>query len=310
MRIGRNTGQCEASMGKEGEELEMVKVCQVTSLWLVCGAGCSHQFSFDCTLFFCFFLWDHFRAAAFLPFWIFHFQFSYSAFPSFTFLSHLTFYHWLENAFSLSFWSLLRYQRVMGVQPTVAVVRSAAWRLVTEELRCTGLLAVQRAPPDEPCTHRPPQEPSRKVSSPAPNNLKYISISHFSYLFFLIYLCKHSSTSNKGVCDHRFSVSCNVEPFSQPGGAQTSSGLWVRWQTAVRVLSLWVHEATIHYWWNCNRKALIDHHQAQVFVIFWGGLFEIKCDVRDVKIIAGVFLCIILFVLAQYERRLEPYDSW
>lgn len=50
IRIGKNTEtrQCEASRGKEGEELEMVKVCQVTSFRLVCGTACSDQFSFDC----------------------------------------------------------------------------------------------------------------------------------------------------------------------------------------------------------------------------------------------------------------------
>ena len=57
IRIGRNTEtrQCEASRGKEGEELEMVKVCQVTSVRLDSGTGCSHQVFFDCTLFFSFF---------------------------------------------------------------------------------------------------------------------------------------------------------------------------------------------------------------------------------------------------------------
>lgn len=46
IRIGRNTEtrQCEASRGKE--ELEMVKVCQVTSFRLVCSTGLAVQISF------------------------------------------------------------------------------------------------------------------------------------------------------------------------------------------------------------------------------------------------------------------------
>ncbi len=57
IRIGSSTEtrQCEASRGKEGEELEMVKVCQVTSFRLVC----STQFSVCLWLHFIlpFFLW-------------------------------------------------------------------------------------------------------------------------------------------------------------------------------------------------------------------------------------------------------------
>ena len=114
------------------------------------------------------FLWLHFilffffsmiTSEALLSLSFLHISLPHSLLPSPLFVS------------SLSFWpfiSVFRSQRDMAVRHTVVLGRFVAWPLVMEELRSSGPLAVQRAPPDEHCTRPPPQEPSRMVSAPGP----------------------------------------------------------------------------------------------------------------------------------------------
>lgn len=138
------------------------------------------------------FVWDPFWSFAFLSFNFSLISIHHNSL-SLLFLSYISllyhFPHLLASSHSLSyfplhflllfhrlhlsvpfflFMSVFRYQRDMALQPTVTLVRFVVWPLVMEELRPSGLPAVQKAPPDEHCTHHPPQESSRMVSRTAP----------------------------------------------------------------------------------------------------------------------------------------------
>lgn len=124
------------------------------------------------------------------------------------------------------FTSVSRSQRGTLVQHTVGLARFEVWPLVMAELRSSELQAVQKAPPDERCTWRPPQEPSRTVSKSA-SSLHYQISLIIIFLFLLVSSSVEVGVISVGVCDHRVSLSCSVEPLSQSGGTQTSTGPWV-----------------------------------------------------------------------------------
>lgn len=81
---------------------------------------------------------------------------------------------------------VFRSQRDTAVQHTVVLVQFVAWPPVMQEPRRSGPLAVQKALPDEHRTPRPPQEPSRTVSTPTPPLHPPLNFSHYFFLFCFV----------------------------------------------------------------------------------------------------------------------------